>query len=47
LPYHFSNAPPDDRNLPDLCFGFYDRMVIFDQIRKTILISELREYPAG
>ena len=30
------NAPPDDRGLPDLCFAFYDRMVIFDHITKTI-----------
>src|SRR6187397_2774308 len=30
------NAPPDDRRLPDLSFAFYDRMVIFDQINKTI-----------
>ena len=28
--------PPDDRDLPDLCFAFYDRMVIFDHINKTI-----------
>lgn len=28
--------PPDDRQLPDLCFAFYDRMVIFDHITKTI-----------
>jgi anthranilate synthase component 1 len=32
------DAPPDDRGLPDLCFGFYDRMVVFDHIRKTILV---------
>ncbi|VTT98061.1 anthranilate synthase component i : Anthranilate synthase component I OS=Planctomyces maris DSM 8797 GN=PM8797T_19864 PE=4 SV=1: Anth_synt_I_N: Chorismate_bind [Gemmataceae bacterium] len=32
------NAPPDDRNLPDLCFGFYDRMVIFDHAAKTVLV---------
>jgi anthranilate synthase component 1 len=32
------NAPPDDRHLPDLSFAFYNRMVIFDQIRKTILV---------
>ncbi|MDX2036876.1 MAG: anthranilate synthase component I [Isosphaeraceae bacterium] len=31
-------VPPDDRNLPDLSFSFFDRMVIFDHIRKTILI---------
>jgi anthranilate synthase component 1 len=30
------NAPPDDRGLPDLCFAFYDRMVIFDHINKTV-----------
>jgi anthranilate synthase component 1 len=32
------NAPPDDRNLPDLSFGFYDRMVIFDHAAKTVLV---------
>jgi anthranilate synthase component 1 len=31
------NAPPDDRKIPDLSFGFYDRMVIFDHITKTVL----------
>lgn len=30
------NAPPDDRQIPDLSFAFYDRMVIFDHITKTI-----------
>jgi anthranilate synthase component 1 len=28
--------PPDDRGLPDLCFAFYDRMVIFDHVNKTV-----------
>lgn len=37
------DAPPDDRGLPDLAFGFYDRMVIFDHIRKTILVVALAE----
>lgn len=32
------NAPMDDRNLPDLCFGFYDRMVIFDHAAKTVQV---------
>ena len=32
------NTPTDDRNLPDLCFGFYDHMVIFDHINKTIAV---------
>ncbi|WP_149109424.1 anthranilate synthase component I [Limnoglobus roseus] len=30
------NAPKDDRRIPDLCFGFYDRMVVFDHITKTV-----------
>ncbi len=29
--------PPDDRGLPDLSFAFYDRMVIFDHVNKTVL----------
>ncbi|MBX3444659.1 MAG: anthranilate synthase component I [Planctomyces sp.] len=32
------NPPDDDRRLPDLSFALYDRMVIFDHIRKTILV---------
>ena len=32
------NPPEDDRKLPDLSFAFYNRMVIFDQINKTILV---------
>ncbi len=32
------NAPEDDRHLPDLSFALFDRMVIFDQSRKTILV---------
>ncbi|MFN4258300.1 MAG: anthranilate synthase component I [Gemmataceae bacterium] len=30
------HPPPDDRHLPDLCFAFYDQMVLFDHINKTI-----------
>src|SRR5262245_31217914 len=33
-----AHPPPDDRNLPDLCFAFHDRMVIFDHINKTIAV---------
>lgn len=32
------NAPEDDRGVPDLFFGFYDRMVIFDHIKKTVMV---------
>ena len=32
------DGPPDDRNLPDLSFGLYRTMVIFDHVSKTIKI---------
>ena len=32
------HPPTDDRKLPDLCFAFYDRMVIFDHITKTLAV---------
>jgi len=32
------NAPADDRSLPDLLFGLYDTMVIFDHVNKTIKV---------
>ena len=31
-------APPDDRSLPDLSFGLYDTMVVFDHVQKLIRI---------
>lgn len=30
------NSPPDDRSLDDMAFAFYDSMLVFDHIRKTI-----------
>lgn len=33
---HLPDAPADDRGLPDLSFAFYDRMVVFDHIDKTV-----------
>ncbi|MDP6380008.1 MAG: anthranilate synthase component I [Phycisphaerae bacterium] len=35
---HLPNAPQDDRRLPDLHFGFYDSMVIFDHVDKTVKV---------
>lgn len=32
------NPPPDDRKIPDLSFAFYDQMVIFDHITKTVKV---------
>ena len=40
-------SPPDDRHLPDLCFAFYDRMVIFDHINKTIAAVAHAHVPGG
>ena len=35
---HLPNAPPDDRQVPDLAFAFYDQMVVFDNVTKTIVV---------
>ena len=35
------NAPEDDRELPDMSFAFYDRMLVFDHINKTISVIAL------
>jgi anthranilate synthase component 1 len=40
------NAPADDRHLPDLAFDFYDSMVIFDHIQKTIAVTAHARVPA-
>ncbi|MGL4463893.1 MAG: anthranilate synthase component I [Planctomycetia bacterium] len=40
------NAPTDDRGLPDVWFGFYDRMVLFDHISKLIHVVALAHLPA-
>lgn len=37
------NPPPDDRGLPDLRFGLYDEMVIFDHIRKLLYVVAIAE----
>jgi anthranilate synthase component 1 len=35
---HLPNAPEDDRQIPDLAFAFYDQMVVFDHVSKTIVV---------
>jgi len=32
------HCPPDDRGLPDMVFGFYDTMLIFDHVEKTLRV---------
>lgn len=38
---HLPNAPEDDRDLADLSFGFYDAMLVFDHIDKTLTVLAL------
>ena len=40
---HLPNAPNDDRQLPDLSFAFYDHMVVFDHVQKTIIVLALAD----
>jgi anthranilate synthase component 1 len=39
----FDHAPEDDRGLPDLHFGFYPQMVVFDHVAKLVHIVRLVE----
>jgi anthranilate synthase component 1 len=41
------NAPPDDRGLPDLSFAFYDRMVVFDNVDKTMYVVIMARVASG
>jgi anthranilate synthase component 1 len=43
----FSAAPKDDRRLPDLCFGFYDGVVVFDHVGKTVILVQLAMVAPG
>ncbi|MGD9126827.1 MAG: anthranilate synthase component I [Planctomycetia bacterium] len=35
---HLPDAPPDDRQVPDMAFAFYDKSVVFDHVNKTITV---------
>jgi anthranilate synthase component 1 len=37
----FDRAPNDDRNLPEVSFGFYDELVIFDHVEKLVHLVKL------
>ena len=37
------NAPQDDRQLPDLWFGLFDHMVVFDHVQKTVIVLALAD----
>ena len=36
-----TDPPEDDRGLPDLAFAFYDHMVIFDNVNKTMVVMAM------
>jgi anthranilate synthase component 1 len=44
---HLPDVPPDDRGIPDLSFALYDRMILFDHIRKTVLAVALAHVGTG
>ena len=37
------NAPEDDRKLPDLAFAFFDHMLVFDNVDKTLAVIALAQ----
>jgi len=41
------NAPEDDRHLPDLSFAFYDHMIVFDNVQKTVIVVVLAKMAEG
>ncbi len=40
------NAPPDDRQVPDLAFAFYDQMVVFDHVTKVVVVLAMARLDA-
>jgi anthranilate synthase component 1 len=41
------DAPADDRNLPDLAFGMFHNVVVFDNVSKTMTVIALAETDAA
>ncbi|MEI6240039.1 MAG: anthranilate synthase component I [Planctomycetia bacterium] len=48
---HLPDAPPDDLRLPDISFAFYDRLLVFDNVTKSLDVVVLARIddpsPAG
>jgi anthranilate synthase component 1 len=38
---HLPDSPPDDLHLPDISFAFYDRLLVFDNVTKSLDIVVL------
>lgn len=43
----FEHAPRDDRNLPEISFGFYDELVVFDHVDKLVHMVKLVRVAPG
>ncbi|MFZ4573915.1 MAG: anthranilate synthase component I [Phycisphaerales bacterium] len=43
----FDRAPADDRGLPDMHFGYYDHVVVFDHVDKVVFLVKLVEVGEG
>ncbi len=43
----WTSAPPDDRRLPDVHFAYYDSVVTFDHVKKTVHVTKLVEIKEG
>jgi len=43
----WAQAPRDDRGLPDLQFGYYDRVVVFDHVETLVHVVRLVEVRSG
>lgn len=41
------HAPQDDRKLPDLSFGFYNNLIVFDNVSKIAYIIVMAKCPQG
>jgi len=41
------DAPPDDLGLPDISFAFYDRLVVFDNVTKSLDVVVLADVGDG
>lgn len=44
---HLPDPPPDDRHLPDLAFAFFDHMVVFDNVDKTMTVVAMARVERG
>ena len=40
---HLPDAPEDDRDLPDMSFAFYDHMIVFDNVTKTVIVVAMAD----